>query len=158
MLFLFPLAAGRGASTVPCDVFSEKVLTSGAKCDMLPMFSDGFRGPDQKGGCLNGKDFYENVVVHPHLKWVGLDKNDDVVIGHRDHANYTVLPLSEILFHSWKELEDVLCGRRDPKVMIKMTRVCGYYSRVNNWNMSKVQELYARQRGDYAFPEKKAVA
>jgi hypothetical protein len=32
-----------------------------------------------------------------------------------------------------------------------MTRIVGYYSRVNNWNKSKLGELNDRQVGDYAL-------
>ena len=31
-----------------------------------------------------------------------------------------------------------------------MTRIVGYYSRVNNWNKSKLGELKDRHAGDYA--------
>jgi len=33
--------------------------------------------------------------------------------------------------------------------VIHMTRIVGYYSRVNNWNKSKIGELADRQKGDY---------
>ena len=32
-----------------------------------------------------------------------------------------------------------------------ITRIVGYYSRVNNWNKSKLGELHDRQRGDYSL-------
>ncbi|GAH50709.1 unnamed protein product, partial [marine sediment metagenome] len=35
-----------------------------------------------------------------------------------------------------------------PKVY-GITRVVGYYSRVDNWNRSKIGELKDRQKGDY---------
>ena len=31
-----------------------------------------------------------------------------------------------------------------------MTRIVGYYSKVHNWNKSKIGELRDRQKGDYA--------
>ena len=33
-----------------------------------------------------------------------------------------------------------------------MTRIVGYYSRVNNWNKSKLGELQDRCAGDYKLP------
>ncbi len=36
----------------------------------------------------------------------------------------------------------------------QMTRIVGYYSKVNNWNPSKLGELKDRQAGDYTFKEK----
>lgn len=38
------------------------------------------------------------------------------------------------------------CGSED---VYGITRVVGYYSRVDNWNLSKIGELKDRQRGDY---------
>ena len=32
-----------------------------------------------------------------------------------------------------------------------MTRIVGYYSRVNNWNKSKLGELKDRHKGDYGI-------
>lgn len=40
------------------------------------------------------------------------------------------------------------CGSDD---VYGMTRVVGYYSRVNNWNRSKLAELQDRQRGNYSL-------
>lgn len=31
-----------------------------------------------------------------------------------------------------------------------VTRIVGYYSRINNWNKSKIGELHDRHQGDYA--------
>ena len=30
-----------------------------------------------------------------------------------------------------------------------ITRICGYFSKVNNWSLSKLKELDLRQKGDY---------
>jgi len=35
------------------------------------------------------------------------------------------------------------------KNVIQVTRVVGYFSRVNNWNRSKIGELKDRRSGDY---------
>ena len=34
-----------------------------------------------------------------------------------------------------------------------MTRVVGYYSKINNWNKGKLAELKDRQKGNYAVGE-----
>lgn len=65
-----------------------------------------------------------------------------------------LLSVSAILGHPWKDLEAVLLGRRPARVMIQLTRIVGYYSRVDNWNPSKIAELDDRHRGDYALAEK----
>jgi ribonucleoside-triphosphate reductase len=33
-----------------------------------------------------------------------------------------------------------------------ISRVVGYFSRINNWNKSKTAEFKDRQKGDYAIP------
>ncbi len=43
------------------------------------------------------------------------------------------------------------CGSDD---VIGITRVVGYYSRINNWNKSKHGEQIDRQRGNYEFGDK----
>ena len=35
-----------------------------------------------------------------------------------------------------------------------MSRVVGYFSKINNWNGSKQAEFKARQKGDYAIGQK----
>ncbi len=41
------------------------------------------------------------------------------------------------------------CGKKD---VYGITRIVGYFSRVNNWNRSKIGELKDRHKGDYAIP------
>ena len=48
----------------------------------------------------------------------------------------------------------MLTGKREAHVMIHLTRIVGYFSRVQNWNRSKLAELRDRHRGDYAPPER----
>ena len=50
----------------------------------------------------------------------------------------------------WSQIEGVLVGRRPQRALSHMTRVIGYYSLIENWNMSKIGELAARHAGDYA--------
>jgi len=38
--------------------------------------------------------------------------------------------------------------------VIWMSRIVGYFSKINNWNPSKLGELKDRQNGNYAFKEK----
>ncbi|MDD5729434.1 MAG: anaerobic ribonucleoside-triphosphate reductase, partial [Victivallales bacterium] len=42
------------------------------------------------------------------------------------------------------------CGSVD---VYNITRIVGYFSRVNNWNPSKLEELADRHKGDYKVPE-----
>jgi hypothetical protein len=49
--------------------------------------------------------------------------------------------------NDWPQLNRGIVGGKD---VYHMTRVVGYYSKVHNWNQSKLGELKDRQKGDYA--------
>ncbi len=48
----------------------------------------------------------------------------------------------------------VIQNDRKPIVLNGITRIVGYYSRVNNWNKSKVGELRDRAKGSYGLTGK----
>lgn len=51
-----------------------------------------------------------------------------------------------------KELEAgcPACGSKD---VYGISRVVGYYSKINNWNVSKIAEFKERQKGKYKLKE-----
>lgn len=49
----------------------------------------------------------------------------------------------------WPELHAVLTGVREPEVLVHMSRIVGYFSRISEWNSSKIGELRDRRRGNY---------
>jgi hypothetical protein len=52
---------------------------------------------------------------------------------------------------------DVINCDRGPIVLNGITRIVGYYSRVNNWNKSKIGELRDRKSKNYALSGQHAV-
>jgi len=50
-----------------------------------------------------------------------------------------------------QEFVSVIQNDRAPIVLNGITRIVGYYSRVNNWNKSKVGELRDRAKGSYGL-------
>ena len=50
--------------------------------------------------------------------------------------------------HDWPKLNRGIVQGKD---IYHMTRVVGYFSRVRNWNNSKLGELRDRQAGNYAI-------
>jgi len=50
-----------------------------------------------------------------------------------------------------QEFVKVIQNDRAPIVLNGITRIVGYYSRVNNWNKSKVGELRDRAKGSYGL-------
>ena len=68
---------------------------------------------------------------------------------------YTVL-YEAVEAHDWETLRAVLLGLRHARELVHVSRIVGYFSRIENWNRSKIAELRARHRGNYtvqAVPE-----
>lgn len=100
---------------------------------------------------MNPVDFYNNIVAHRDLHVAGGDEDrGEVFVRHGPSGFVRAFPVSEVLAHRWEDLEAVLTGRRDARLMMHLTRIVGYYSRVDNWNRSKLAELRDRHAGNYA--------
>ncbi len=62
--------------------------------------------------------------------------------GHAVH-----LAASEIPTMHWRQIYEAVIGGRHVE---HVSRIVGYYSRVENWNPSKKSELHDRQKGTYS--------
>jgi hypothetical protein len=102
-------------------------------------------------------DFFGRVEAHAELEGVGVDapeaEEPGAVVQHTPSGLTTRLPLAAVEQTPWEVLEEVLVGRREPEVLRHMTRVVGYYSRIQNWNKSKIGELKGRHQGRYELCE-----
>lgn len=99
--------------------------------------------------------FYDKIEAHPDLDGLGIDTEcanhqPGVIIKQNKTGLMTRIPLAAIEAADWGVLEEVLMGKREPQVLQHMTRVVGYFSRVENWNKSKVGELKDRRKGNYS--------
>lgn len=96
-------------------------------------------------------------AIHKHSRLVcwkiidGDDPKDDHIIIKDVMANshFRVL-VNTVMNTDWQTLEGVLTGKREPRVLRKVTRIVGYFSRVENWNRSKIGELRSRRKGNYS--------
>lgn len=100
--------------------------------------------------------FFDHVEQHPDLQGIGIDadckdRSPGVIVKYGKNGLMTRLPAAAIEAAEWPLLEEVLTGKREPQVLQHMTRVVGYFSRVENWNKSKVGELKDRQKGNYSI-------
>jgi len=99
--------------------------------------------------------FYDNIEADESLTGVGIDGSDKdnicVIIKHGVSGLTTKLPVDCIDDHEYEFLLSILVGEREPLVLQHMTRVVGYFSRVDNWNTSKLGELKDRQKGAYVI-------
>ena len=100
--------------------------------------------------------FYDKIEAHPDLDGLGIEaecenQQPGVIIRQNKTSLMTRIPLAAIEAADWDVIEEVLIGKREPQVLQHMTRVVGYFSRVENWNKSKVGELKDRRKGDYSI-------
>ncbi|MDR1519509.1 MAG: anaerobic ribonucleoside-triphosphate reductase [Planctomycetota bacterium] len=101
-------------------------------------------------------DFYDRIEAHPELEGVGVNlrvEKPGLVVKHGRSGLMTLLPLETVKGQEWPVLEAILVGRRDACPLDHMSRVVGYFSRIENWNKSKLGELKDRHKGDYACLE-----
>jgi hypothetical protein len=98
--------------------------------------------------------FSDEVNAALDLLGVGMEvgENDAVkslIVKHEPTALESKMSLAIINDHDWDALYGIMTGRREPVVVQHMTRVVGYYSRIENWNPSKIGELADRHVGEY---------
>jgi hypothetical protein len=111
-----------------------------------------FFSPVMKGPDMEVADFFAKVYDNKDLEGISIDLDSGfVAVHHKPTKICTAIPRAAIEKTDWKTLEEVLVGQRDPEVLYHMTRIVGYYSRVENWNNSKLGEMKARIKGSYGL-------
>jgi hypothetical protein len=109
---------------------------------------------------MQGREFFDEVMSHDEVEWLGVSETSsgegEALVCHKETGIKHAVTVSSILDHTWQELEAVLTGKREARVMVHLTRIVGYYSRVQNWNRSKLAELDDRHAGAYSILEKVA--
>ena len=100
------------------------------------------------------QEFFGNVEKHQDLRGVGVEKDESgrgfVIVEHKPSKMITKIPVQAVEKAEWNDIQSVLTCERDPVVLQHITRVVGYFSRINNWNASKIGELADRHKGRYA--------
>jgi len=100
---------------------------------------------------MQRQGFAEAVERHPDLSIVSEGPESIRVRNGRLDTAFDV-PAGAVERYSWDNLSRVLCGGEE-RVIAGMTRVVGYFSKIHNWNESKLGELSDRRVGDYAITE-----
>jgi len=95
-------------------------------------------------------DFFEAVTNSGNLEGIGITEDGSMVVKHLASGVITSIGYETINEYDWQTLYDIISCKREAKAIHHMTRVCGYYSRVDNWNESKLGELKDRHLGNYA--------
>lgn len=93
-------------------------------------------------------DFYDNVEAHTELRGIEItDKN--VIVEHSNSGMIVNMPVEFIEGSDWDLIRALLVGERQPNALQHITRVVGYFSRLANWNSSKIAEHRDRKKGTY---------
>ena len=102
--------------------------------------------------------FCDEINNHQRLDILDIVKGDKpsedyfIIRDNKSDGKFKVM-VAAVTENDWDVLEAILTGQRQPLVLEHMTRIVGYYSKVKNWNKSKLGELRDRQAGNYRISE-----
>jgi len=94
--------------------------------------------------------FFDRIEMADDLEGVGISKNG-IVIRHKPTTISVCFPAGAVKMADWETLYDIMSHKREPMVLQHITRVVGYYSKIENWNKSKLGELEDRHGGSYGL-------
>lgn len=104
------------------------------------------------------KDFYEKVSNHEILEGAGVIEQcnqigiPSVLITNRQNpALKTQIAIKTILETDWETIEAICLGKMEPTPLQHISRIVGYFSRIENWSKSKIGEFKDRNAGNYAI-------
>jgi hypothetical protein len=89
-------------------------------------------------------DFYEKVKEDPEIE--GVDMLEWGVVVKNSKGWYVSIRIESIVENNWDSIRNMIFGTQP---LYHVSRVVGYYSRIENWNDSKIGELKDRRQGDY---------
>lgn len=125
--------------------------------------SVGGRSIQEFGVIVDGREFWQRIESDPELHNAGILEADspeddaiDIVYTPPDAPRCRLrwrVSISSILHSNWTILREVFAGKRDPRILKRISRIVGYYGYLHNWNRSKLAELRDRHKGSYALPE-----
>jgi hypothetical protein len=98
---------------------------------------------------------FETAIAKSKFKITGIVEEKDLIVVEDtskvegEDGKYHEIDVLEIIEKPIDQLLRVLSLERPPIVLNGITRIVGYYSRVDNWNKSKVGELRDRVRSRY---------
>jgi len=101
-------------------------------------------------------DFYKALKDDPELVpfdlvWSEADGITEAVVKCLRDEQYVRFKLPVIIENDWETLRALALGELDTAPLYHVTRVVGYYARIENMNQSKIGEIKDRRKGDYAI-------
>lgn len=98
-------------------------------------------------------EFIEQVRKTDDIKIEAVNISNKSIITTNKYNYKVEFSISSINDFSWEILADVARGIKSSNPLHHLSRVVGYYSRIENWNESKVAERKARRAGNYSVSE-----
>ena len=98
---------------------------------------------------MTATDFLDRLAAEPRLRPIDIAANC-LIIEDIPTKLATSLPMESVTALEWDTIVAILTGKREPQALTQMSRCVGYFSRISNWNPSKIGELKDRQKGNYA--------
>jgi hypothetical protein len=99
--------------------------------------------------------FHRMIAGHPDLRVVSVDPESQSVTFIRkgtDKATEISRLPEQLAMHGADVILAILEGREKSGRITHITRIVGYFSRVREWNRSKLAELRARRRRPHRVP------
>jgi hypothetical protein len=104
------------------------------------------------------RDFFDNVESDSKLRGLEMKpgkspEEDLLTVEHLPSGNKTSFLVPTILESSWNVLRELITGELPVNPLYHVSRIVGYFSRIENWNKSKIGEIKDRRKGSYSFDE-----
>jgi anaerobic ribonucleoside-triphosphate reductase len=99
----------------------------------------------------NNQNILAKLKETNHLEIINENENSFVVLNKNTEKKYE-LKKATLNNNNWENLSKVLDGR-EPIILDGITRIVGYFSKISNWNKSKIGELHDRRQGNYKVGE-----
>ena len=103
-------------------------------------------------------ELFDAVEAHPDLEGIAAYPVDApngpelwFEVLHVASKQMFLLKDVEIADQTWEKIEPVLSLKSSGQNLVCYSRVCGYFSRVENWNPSKLGERKDRMAGTYSL-------
>lgn len=94
------------------------------------------------------EEFDERIAAHPDLEIDGSENDSIKVLCHDSKSAFNV-PVRTIMMNPVKDIITALAEGVFDTRLHSISRIVGYFSRINNWSRSKISELEARNAGNY---------
>lgn len=105
-------------------------------------------------------DLFDKIAEREDMEGIGIqdtDKGPILFVRYKPSNTAVGFPAAAVAETTWPAIERTIV-EQEPEVLRHMTRVVGYYSRISNWNRSKVGELKDRHKGQYAIKDEEQPA